>query len=310
MISVMYHYVREGRQKPDYYYLDVNDFRRQLDYLAEEHGFVSRSTFRDLIHGNRSKIPEGAVLTFDDGFRDHYEFVFPELKKRGLWGVFYVPAAPYHKDQLLDVHRIHLLLGETGGRELLDTTVEIVTEEQLPYRDVDAFRKAYREFDDDRATKEAKKILNMYVADHQQRDLLDALFEELNGPEMDPMTYYMTPEQIREMAGEGMTFGAHTVNHPVLSKLDQERQKEEIQTSFQVLEDMLGPLPERTFCYPYGKEHAYNQVTLEVLRETGCDWSFIVKPEDIQHSDLQNQPLQLPRYDCNRFPHGEASGTM
>jgi len=59
----------------------------------------------------------GVILTFDDGLRDHYKYVFPKLKEHNLWGIFYISTAPFHNKKLIDVHRIHMLVGKYGGRK-------------------------------------------------------------------------------------------------------------------------------------------------------------------------------------------------
>ena len=56
-------------------------------------------------------IPTNSVLlTFDDGLKDHFQFVFPELKKHGISGVFFPPSLPIEENIVLDVHKIHFIL--------------------------------------------------------------------------------------------------------------------------------------------------------------------------------------------------------
>ena len=58
-------------------YLELNGFRRQLDYLRKNKVFVTFKQIRDAIKFNAG-LPENAVwLTFDDGYIDHFEFVAP-----------------------------------------------------------------------------------------------------------------------------------------------------------------------------------------------------------------------------------------
>ena len=64
--------------------------------------------------------PSGFLLTFDDGLRDHVDFVLPVLRRRRLFGLFYVPSAPLTDGVVLDVHKLHLALGRVGGSALLD----------------------------------------------------------------------------------------------------------------------------------------------------------------------------------------------
>ena len=66
------------------------------------------------------RAPGGVLLTFDDGLRDHAEFVLPALQARGLFGLFYVCSGPAMAGRILDVHKVHLALGRLGGAAALD----------------------------------------------------------------------------------------------------------------------------------------------------------------------------------------------
>ena len=115
----MYHYVREAPDRLPYFrYLHVDDFARQLDWFAESNRLVSRDEFDEACRTGR--VPEGFVLTFDDGLADHHRFVLPLLKERGLFGIFYICSGPLERRKLLDVHRIHLILGRLGGEAAME----------------------------------------------------------------------------------------------------------------------------------------------------------------------------------------------
>ena len=114
MKPVMYHYVRPAADGlPHFPYLSLADFERQLDDFADSYGFVGRGDFLRWVGG--SPAPRGVLLTFDDGLRDHAEFVLPALQARGLFGLFYVSSGPAMTGQILDVHKVHLALGRVGA---------------------------------------------------------------------------------------------------------------------------------------------------------------------------------------------------
>jgi peptidoglycan/xylan/chitin deacetylase (PgdA/CDA1 family) len=78
----MYHYVRPATDGlPHFPFLRLADFERQLDDFAANYGFVDRDAF--VRWGQGSSAPDGVLLTFDDGLRDHIEFVLPTLQARG-----------------------------------------------------------------------------------------------------------------------------------------------------------------------------------------------------------------------------------
>jgi len=92
----MYHYVRPLAQSayPRIKGLDTALFDAQLDYLAHYYEPVTMENVLGALKG-KTELPERAVLlSFDDGYRDHYEEVFPRLEKRGFKGAFYPPQQP------------------------------------------------------------------------------------------------------------------------------------------------------------------------------------------------------------------------
>jgi peptidoglycan/xylan/chitin deacetylase (PgdA/CDA1 family) len=307
MKAVMYHYVRSVPDGLPYFrYLHLDDFRRQLDHLAATFGIVSREAFLDALAGGGC--PAGVVLTFDDGFADHAEHVLPELLGRGLWGIFFVPTGPYATGTLLDVHRIHLLVGRLGGRTALAHLEEHLDPAMLAHGHVEEFQRLpYARHDDDEATTRFKRILNYFVDTTWRPRLLDRLMAQCFGAEAHlAASFYLTRAEIRALHDAGMLVGSHTATHPVLSTLDLAAQAREIDESFGFLDAVTGGLSVRGFCYPYGGFHTFTADTERLLAARHCRFAFNVEPRDVEAADLRGRPLALPRYDCNVFPFGRA----
>ena len=104
-----------------------------------------------------------------------------------------------------------------------------------------------------------------------------------------------------------MIVGNHSVTHPVFSNLSVDDQRVEIQDSFAFLDKAVGGLEVKAFGYPFGHKHTYTEETMSLLRETGCRMAFTTGNRDVVRRDIEEAPLELPRYDCNLFPHGRAS---
>jgi hypothetical protein len=62
-----------------------------------------------------------------------------------------------------------------------------------------------------------------------------------------------------------------------------------------------------TFCYPYRGSHVVTPQPGQRLALRRRRAAFNVEPRDIEMPDLRSRPQALPRYDCNQFPHGQAS---
>jgi peptidoglycan/xylan/chitin deacetylase (PgdA/CDA1 family) len=101
----MYHYVSEIPPGADRLRRDLTvtpeAFRAQLQYLADAgyHPVTLTDLYLYLTQGY--PLPEKpVVLTFDDGYRDAYEVVFPLLLEYGFPGTFFVLATPMHQESV------------------------------------------------------------------------------------------------------------------------------------------------------------------------------------------------------------------
>ena len=109
---VMYHYVRDLKNSryPNIKGLDVKLFREQLKYIQNHYKVIR---MEDLISAfeNNTKLPKNSILlTFDDGYKDHFDFVFPILNELGIQGSFFPVANPIKNGKVLDVNKIHFIL--------------------------------------------------------------------------------------------------------------------------------------------------------------------------------------------------------
>ncbi len=308
MKAVMYHYVRPVPDDlPFFRYMHIDQFRRQLDWLGANLGFVARDDFDRALETGRPA--RGVVLTFDDALSDHGAFVMPELERRGLWGIFYVPTGMYESGRLLDVHRIHYVLGRVGGARAMEMLRGWLVDEMTSPAEAERFRgHTYQGQDNDAATGDFKRALNYEVLAAHRSTLLDRFMTELlgDGGERELVhRYYVSTSVLRAMARAGMEIGSHSVTHASMARLSVDQQRDEIARSLDFLEDAIGVRP-RTFCYPFGGAHNFTADTQRLLAESGCRFSFSVEHRDIDDQDLRDRPHALPRFDCNRLPFGKA----
>jgi peptidoglycan/xylan/chitin deacetylase (PgdA/CDA1 family) len=70
------------------------------------------------------------------------------------------------------------------------------------------------------------------------------------------------------LRGLGFSIGAHTVTHPILSRLTPARAQEEIRGSKAAIEKVLGD-PVRAFAYPNGRPDDYNETVTRLVQEAG-----------------------------------------
>lgn len=105
-----------------------------------------------------------------------------------------------------------------------------------------------------------------------------------------PKRQLMNWQQISELDRHGIEFGAHTVTHPRLDRLDYDVAADEIIVSKQQIEDRLGHTVAH-FAYPYG---AYNDAVSQLVRSifTG------VCTTEVGRVQTGDDPLQLKRIEA------------
>jgi peptidoglycan/xylan/chitin deacetylase (PgdA/CDA1 family) len=300
----MYHYVRDAERTPfpSLKALRLSEFAAQLDWLA---GCRAPVPYRDFERWDPASFMDGFLLTFDDGFIDHYTAVFPALRSRGWGGVFFVAgAALAETPRLLNVHKTQFLLAALGAERFAEAVADEARSDDattaLGHR-----REVYRY--DDAPDLSAKHRLNYEMPAAEADRVLSTLFERHLGDERAfARELYLTGDMIREMAAGGMTFGFHTEAHPVLSRLDREAQARETARGVALIRELTGQtgVP---FCYPYGHAHTYNTDTLAVLDEAGYSVAFTTARR-LAHPG-RDQRFEVPRMDTRDLPPFEPRAT-
>lgn len=308
MKAIMYHYVREHSEALPYFrFLDVRNFRKQLDFFGATYGFVTFGEWCRFLNDGSMPSAEGKVLlTFDDALSCHFRYVFPELKARGLWGIFYIPTSPYMDGKALDVHRIHLLCGAFQGNQLLEYALSIISDDMISSDIPEAFdKRTYSIQANYDGVSEFKRLMNYFIDYRYRSEIIDAISRKFDF-RFDVSSFYLTPSQIQEMASNNMLIGSHTRTHPVMSRLSASDQSSEIGSSFAFLSSIC-KLTLCTYCHPYGGFHSFNDDTIRLLNECQVDFSFNVENREVNRQDQLEARQFLPRFDCNQFQFGRAS---
>jgi peptidoglycan/xylan/chitin deacetylase (PgdA/CDA1 family) len=103
---VMYHYVRDllYSRYLNINGLDVSLFKKQIQYIKKHYTIIKMEDLIDAIR-IKQKLPNNSILlTFDDGYRDHFDFVFPYLYELGIQGSFFPSAKSIKSLNVLDVN--------------------------------------------------------------------------------------------------------------------------------------------------------------------------------------------------------------
>lgn len=190
---------------------------------------------------DENTLPDYALaITFDDGYRNFYEYAYPVLRAVHAPATMYLATDFVCRNIPLWVDRLEYVMGLGSG-----TYAHLCAE--------------------DARTRDHLKSVSPEI-----REAALAALEEVAGSSLDSFegarAVYapLIQSEIVEMSQNGITFGAHTKSHPILARQTPEVQREEILGSKRDIE-ALGVPVSAVFAYPNGQENDWNNETEKVL---------------------------------------------
>lgn len=228
-------------------------------------------------------------ISFDDGALDNYEHARPVLDRLGLKASFYIPVtnvderrAPWH-DRL----GFALLRSVAAVRKRKDVDFDRLLS---PFScSVQSFAAVLPE--------EAVKLSAAGVAaakrltPEQRAARMSALEAAVGGEQVPDWASMMSWEQITELHRAGHEIGSHSMTHPLLPDLSDERLNDEISASRLRLASATGG-EVASFCYPNG---SYDARCLKAVRAAGYECAVTTTPG----LNRKTSPFELRRSDMD-----------
>src|SRR5436190_572933 len=297
-ILVMYHYVRD----PDGDGLascSVADFEGQVEHLLRHYEPLEPDALLAAARDG-APIPDGFVLTFDDGTRDHWDNALPILERHGLHGIFAPIGLPHLHGRIPFVQKNQFVRGRLGEDGLPDAYVA-AAEEVAPEVDVAAIMAGAPIGDYRRGTEKYlrfKYASNRLIPRDVSERIMDRLFAEHVSPDETGFIrdLYLSTDQIVEVRRRGHTIAGHSISHPSLPQLDEAQQEDEIAGAVDWLCGLLGE-PLVWFNYPYGD---HDERSERVCERLGLQIAYSTRPpaDWVGHEDR----FRVPRVDTCFLP--------
>jgi peptidoglycan/xylan/chitin deacetylase (PgdA/CDA1 family) len=309
-ILVMYHYVRDPDEDtaPGITTCPVADFEGQVDHLLRHHEPLEPDALLAAARGDAS-IPDGFVLTFDDGTRDHWDNALPVLERHGLRGIFAPIGLPYLHGRIPFVQKNQFVRGRLGEDGLPDAYL-VAAAELAPDVDVGEIMAAAPIGDYRRGTEKYlrfKYASNRLIPRELSERIMDRLFaEHVSADEAGFIRgLYLSTDEIVELRRRGHTVAGHSVSHPSLPQLEEDEQECEIAGAVDWLGELLGE-PITWFNYPYGD---HDERSERVCERLGVQVAYSTRPPADWASPAER--FRVPRVDTCFLPvTGDAAPTV
>jgi peptidoglycan/xylan/chitin deacetylase (PgdA/CDA1 family) len=308
---VMYHYVRDlGHSRyPAINGLPTEEFEAQVKYLKKHHHVISGPELMAAVVEGAPLPPRPLLLTFDDGYLDHFTDVFPILDRERLPGCFFPPAKCVLEHRVLDVNKIHFVLATTPEKRPLVEFIASQLEANRARYDLLTFAQYWEKLGkpgrfDPAEVVFCKRMLQRELPFELRQAMIDELFRRYVTTDEASFSreLYMSPDQLGVLHRHGMYVGSHGYDHFWLNTLTTTQQEHEIDQSLAFLQSVGTDIRRWIMCYPYG---GYNESLLSVLRSRRCAVGLTT---EVGLATLgTHDPLTLPRLDTNDLPKRAAA---
>lgn len=191
-------------------------------------------------------------LSFDDGLRETAEIVEPILKERGLTATFFLNSAFVNNRQLFFRFKASLIHQADSSRKALS----------LCYGDAPTL---------EQWSNELSISFQDYLKQQQP---------------------YLTLDQIREMKAHGMTFGAHSVDHPRYHLISLKEQLSQTRESLRwIREHNVGN--QRVFSFPFTDDGVSKAFFEQIRGEVDATFGCAGIKDDVVSNHFQRLPMEV-----------------
>ena len=304
----MYHYVRELKKTkyPNIKGLELKLFKNQLLFLKKHYNFIRLEDCLEAIGGGKSLPKNSVLLTFDDGYIDHYVNVLPLLESLEIQGFFFPPVCAIEERRVLDVNKIHFLLASTKEYKILIEDIfhllniirsegrDIISNEDL------YFKLAIACDWDSPEVMFIKNLLQKELSVHLRSRIINELFMKYVTKDEKSFAdqLYMNKSQLKSMIKNGMIIGAHGYEHVWMDAMTKEEQSNDLNKCILFLNGLGLSNDYLTISYPFG---GYNRSLLNQCENLNFRLGFTVDYGIAQINEKTR--MILKRIDTNHLPN-------
>jgi len=240
-------------------------FRRQLQVLKNQYTIISPTEMMQWCKGELELPARAVLLTCDDGHLNNITEMLPILHEEDLQCLFFVTGASAGERRTMLWHEelLLMLLRAPAGRFCIDAESFVLRGElgEVRQRRL-VWWNAVKQLSVMEAGSRARFLLAAHACFGLERSLDYFL---IHHPAFERSYCLMTRTEVRDLADAGMTIGAHSLTHAVLTDMPAGSAWEEIVGSQAVLESAIGRAI-WAFAYPYG---GYDTVSAEMVAMAG-----------------------------------------
>ncbi len=234
-------------------------FRKQIEFIKKNFAIESTgSLLRKLKDSSLDRT--SAAIHFDDGFNSYTDLALPFLKEQDIPSTVFLINSVLNGDVPIR-NKIAFCLNTDKKDRLLKALQPITMKTgKTGVNPVEMQAPEFLSWIKTHLTKEMEAIINDIFYSGK-------IMHQIESP-------FLGEKAAAKLANDPFVeIGSHTINHPMLSKLDDSEQKEEIISGHLKLEELFGCKLEY-FAYPHGGHSHFNETSRRIIMENKRLTSF------------------------------------
>lgn len=261
------------------YFEELIQFFKQNNY-----DFISLDEMYEIIN-NKKQVNKFVVFTFDDGYIDNYEIVYPILKKHNIPFAIYISTSFPDEESFLWWYALKELIDTKSKIEFIINSKKYIFEVNHNNKKsvFTRIRRMFLELENNQQEIFIKNFLDTYCINYLKysKDLT------------------MSWENIIELSkDELVTIGAHTKNHVNLSSCTFEEASEEMSKSKSIIENKIDKKV-RHFAYPFGSKKEADTREFSLAKKLKFKTAVTTRIGNI-HWEYHKNMHSLPRISPNK----------
>lgn len=263
--------------------VSAQEFDAQLAYLSQHYQVLSLDQVQEHFRSQQPLPERSALITFDDGYRNNHDLAAPILMRHNMPAVIFLSTSYIGSNRLLWPDEIGLRVqSHPDPAQLpLPPGLEAAAGHATGSSSVSSLIRLIR--NRCKHLPNAQRLKYMDTLRQHTAPVDTSVDEELYG--------FMSWDQVRHLLDCGISFGSHTVAHPILSSLDPQTLAEELTSSKARIESELGREC-YSIAYPNGSENDYNDEVMRTAEAAGYRLAFTVADD---FASLTEPPLAISR---------------
>lgn len=272
---------------------NIQTFERDLDFLLKNYTPINLEDLMSSFVEKRAIREKVFLLSFDDGLREFHDIIAPILQRKGVPSICFLNTAFLDNKDLFYRYKASVLIDEIKS----STSENLVKKIRNCLVEKDCYNKDINQ-----------SILSITYSNRKILDELASILEVDFKRYLKERLPYLTSNNVKTLIDQGFYFGAHSIDHPLYSKLDLSEQIFQTEQSVKDIMDLFG-LGYKVFSFPFTDHgvskdffnHFYTSCNKRLDLTFGCAGL----KKDIVKNNVQRIPIENGDFSARDIVYGE-----